>query len=111
MERLALLMDYPQESVPDFYLAVLDPAALDQGQILALGLRGHNFQGEVSFEARGPKSQLRLANKLKARFCLLLGTEELENKTIVVKDMQSGDQRTWPQSDLVAALAPKSHTS
>jgi histidyl-tRNA synthetase len=104
VERLALLLDHPSDPGLDFYLAVLDPNALDQGQILALGLRDRGFRGEVSFEAKGPKSQLRLANKMKARFCLLLGPEEIEGQTMVLKDMHSGQQRTIPQAELPAAL-------
>ncbi|WP_027370574.1 histidine--tRNA ligase [Desulfovermiculus halophilus] len=104
MERLAMLLDPPPAPPPDFYLAVLDPAALDQGQILALGLREQGLRGEVSFEAKGPKPQLRLANKQGAAYCILLGREELESQTVVVKDMHSGEQRTLPQSGLSEAL-------
>ena len=104
MERLAMLMDAPQEPGLDFYLAVLDPAALDKGQILAFALRETGLTGQVSFEAKGPKAQLRLANKLQARYCLLLGAEEMAADNIVLKDMQNGEQRTLAQSSLSNAL-------
>jgi histidyl-tRNA synthetase len=41
---------------------------------------------------------------MKARFCLLLGPEEIEGQTMVLKDMHSGQQRTIPQAELPAAL-------
>jgi histidyl-tRNA synthetase len=101
MERLAMLIAQPRAPQPDFYLAVLDPSALDLGQILALRLREHGLHGEVSFEAKGPKAQLRQANKMGAKSCLLLGKDEMEANTIVLKDMNSGEQQTVSQSSLI----------
>jgi histidyl-tRNA synthetase len=106
MERLAMLVEHPRARQPDFYLAVLDQSALDQGQILALNLRQHGLHGEVSFEAKGPKAQLRLANKLGVLYCLLLGKDEMEANIIVLKDMNSGEQQTVSQSSLIKALKP-----
>ncbi len=102
MERLALLIDRDLEAAPDFFLAVLDASGLAKGLLLAQGLRRACFGGEAPFAAKSAKSQLRAADKSGARFCLVLGTDELAAGTVVVKDMRAGGQETVSQ-DLLAA--------
>ncbi len=104
MERLALLYGQPQAVSPDFYLAVLGDRALNTGLLLAQRLRERGFAGEVSFETRSVKSQMRQANRLGARTCLLLGQDEMNRGQIVVKDMATGVQNTIGQDDLEQAM-------
>ncbi|MGM0423377.1 MAG: histidine--tRNA ligase [Thermodesulfobacteriota bacterium] len=94
MERLALLLPEQEATQPDFYLAVLEEQALSLGQELAQRLRSQGLGGQVSLEAKSPKSQLRTAHKLQARKCLLLGEEEINAQALQVKDMQSGEQES-----------------
>ncbi len=111
MERLALLMPGKSNRDLDFYLAVLHEEAMNQGILLAQRLRDFGFKGDISFEARSPKSQLRLANKLEVQACLLLGLDEKERGEVVVKDMRTGVQRTVSQEDLEQAVGLKQDDS
>ncbi len=104
MERLALLYGEAQVPAPDFYLAVLDSRALNTALLLAQRLRERGFAGEVSFEARSIKAQMRQANKLRVKTCLILGQDEMEKGQIVVKDMATGVQKNIGQDDLEQAL-------
>jgi histidyl-tRNA synthetase len=47
------------------------------------------------------KAQMRQAGKKGARKALILGGEELAAKTVVVKDMETGEQITVSQSELI----------
>lgn len=107
MERLALL--HGQAALPalDFYLAVLDPSALNTALLLAQRLRERGFSGEVSFEIKSVKAQLRQANKLGVKTCLILGQDEMSKNQIVVKDMATGTQKTIGQEDLEQSLGFK----
>jgi histidyl-tRNA synthetase len=49
---------------------------------------------------RSLKSQMREANKSGSRFAIILGTNEIENKTLVIKDLKKGEQKIILQSDL-----------
>jgi len=109
MERLALLLTDIKEQKLDFYLAVLHEQALNKALILAKRLRDAGYSGEVSFEVKSVKSQLRLANKLGVKTCLLLGVDEIERGEIVVKDMQTGVQQAVSQDDLEQALGLNLH--
>jgi len=104
MERLALLYGQAQIPTPDFYLAVLDSRALNTALLLAQRMRERGFSGEVSFEARSIKAQMRQANKLGVKTCLILGQDEMEKGQIVVKDMATGVQKNIGQDDLEQAL-------
>jgi histidyl-tRNA synthetase len=104
MERLALLLPEQEEPHLDFYLAVLDDSALNTSLILAQHLRDKGFTGEVGFETKSVKAQLRQANRKQAKTCLLLGTEEMDKGQILVKDMATGAQQSVSQDDLEQAL-------
>lgn len=104
MERLSLLLDEPDVQTPDFFLAVLDESALNTGLLLAQQLRDKGLTGEVSYEAKSPKSQLRQANKRGAKTCLLLGPDEMNQGSIVVKHMRTGVQNTVSQDELEQAI-------
>ncbi|MDY7001877.1 MAG: histidine--tRNA ligase [Thermodesulfobacteriota bacterium] len=100
MERLAMLLDAGEPEGLDFYVAVLVPRGLDTALSLAQGLRDKGFRGQAGFEAKSLKSQLRAANKARARVCLILGEDELSRGQVVVKRMESGDQESVALSDV-----------
>jgi histidyl-tRNA synthetase len=104
MERLALLLGEVSSPIPDFFLAVLGDKALNAGLLLAQELRRAGLAGECSLAARSAKSQLRQAGKTGARFCLILGDSEVENDTVVLKDMNSGTQETVSRKSLLEHL-------
>ncbi len=107
MERLALLMPEVQTSVPDFYLAVLDQSGLAKGLQISEQLRRNGLCGEVGFEAKSLKSQMRQANKTKARFAVLLGENELQKDFVLVKNMADGSQCQVKLEDLPKLLSQK----
>jgi len=104
MERLALLMGQQEPEAPDFHLVALGDEALIQGVLLARDLRRAGFSGETALAARSMKAQMRQAAKTRARFCLILGQDEVATGQIQLKDMLSGDQRTIAREALIDLL-------
>jgi histidyl-tRNA synthetase len=92
LERLRLILPEQPAPAPDFYIAALEEKALDEAIFLAQKLRKNGFSGESSFSAGNIKSQLRKASSNNARYCLLLGSRELERGVVVVKNMLTGGQ-------------------
>lgn len=107
MERLALLMrEQADESLrPDFYLAVLDDACRDAAFALAQDLRRAGLSGTLGFESRSVKSVMRQADKSRARHALLMGTDELAQGTVMIKNMENGEQCAAPRENAAARLA------
>lgn len=104
MERLALILEGIQERPKDFYLAVLHEDAMDKALFMAQNLREKGFSGEMGFQVRSVKAQLRQANKSGVKTCLLLGVDELAKGEVQVKDMETGVQRGVSQDDVEQAL-------
>jgi histidyl-tRNA synthetase len=100
MERLVMLLKDKQRLKSDFYLAVLDPQGLNRALLLAQTLREKGIRGEVSYEAKSLKSQLRYANKQGAAYCLVLGEKELSSETVLVKNLETGEQKEIAQANL-----------
>lgn len=104
MERLALLLPRNEEifvARPDFIIAVLDNAARDVAFALAQELRNAGLCGEMTFAARSVKSAMRQAGKSQARRAFLLGENELAQNTVVIKNMDDGEQITVPLNTAV----------
>ena len=47
------------------------------------------------------KAQMRDANKLRARYVLILGENELKDNTIIFKNLESGKQENIKQEKIV----------
>ena len=50
------------------------------------------------------KNQIEYADKIKAKFSIIIGEDEVKNQTVAVKDMQTGNQQNMPVSDVVAFI-------
>lgn len=110
MERLALLMqEQPDDGPrPDFYLAVLDDGCRDAAFALAQDLRRSGLSGTLGFESRSVKSVMRQADKSRARHTLLLGTDEMAQGTVMIKNMENGGQCAVPRDSAAARLSASS---
>ena len=54
----------------------------------------------LDFDGRSLKSQMRLADKLKAKGVLIIGDEELKSGTLVLREMATKEQRNVREEDL-----------
>ena len=105
MERLILSIPDPQALVPDYtpeyFLAPLGDAAFEHAMLLARRLRTRGKRVYLDFDGRSLKSQMRLADKLKAKSVVIIGDEELKSGTLVLRDMATKEQRNVREEDLV----------
>ena len=106
MERLGLLLEGREmpEIRPDFYVAVLDDSCRDAAFGLAQDLRRAGFAGTMGYESRSMKATMRQAGKSNARFTLIIGGNELASGTVIIKNMESGEQREVPVAEAAESL-------
>lgn len=57
-----------------------------------------------SFSKSTIKSQLKIANKLQARFALILGQKEAIDESIIIRDMTSGSQEVIPLNKVIKEI-------
>jgi histidyl-tRNA synthetase len=81
---------------PDVYIAFVGDGALDRAREVARLLRAHSFSCVLDYSAASLKSQMRLANRLKARHVLIIGNEEVRSGRYLVKRMADSNQ--WASS-------------
>ena len=105
IERILLLINEENfrehKPVPDIYLICLEkkgiPASLNIAKMLRI--KGLNIVSDPL--RRSMKAQMRDANKLRARYVLILGESELKDNTIIFKNLESGKQESIKQEKIV----------
>ena len=88
----------------DVYVAPMGEVALRHSAMLAGEIRNLDLSVEVGTEPK-LKRMLEIANKLRARYTLLLGDEEIVTHSYTLKDMSSGDQARLTRQELLERLA------
>ena len=87
----------------DLYIAPMGDPALRHCAVLAGDIRKLNLSVEVGTD-RKLKRMLELANKLEARFTLILGDNEIVSQAYSLKDMATGEQETLSRQALLDRL-------
>jgi histidyl-tRNA synthetase len=74
-------------------------------------LRSNGLSADRAYDLRSMKAQMKSADRSGATLALIIGSDEVENSTIMLRPMGSGDQYLIARKDLVAevkkALNPK----
>jgi histidyl-tRNA synthetase len=84
----------------DLYIAPMGPAALRHCAVLATDLRRRDISIEVGTEQK-LKRMLEIANKLLARYALIVGDNEIATQSYTLKNMTSGTQQTLTRQALL----------
>ncbi len=111
IERMLLLLEGNVDklaipALPALYLVL--PLAVEQqalSLLVADELQARNFCVDVLLEGDSVKSMMRKANKLGAKYVLLIGQDEQDSKSVTVKNMITGKEELVLQKDLVKFLS------
>ena len=110
VERLVLLLRAlePREATgPGLFIAWVGVNGRDWAFPLAHRLRQRGLSVELEGEARSLKSQMRRADKLKARSVLMVGDDELQKGKVILRDMASKQQEEISLANVETELLPK----
>ncbi len=89
------------------FFAQLGDEARRQALLLINQLRGTGLRLAFNFFKNSLKNQLEAANAVKAKYVLILGQKEVQDKTVIVRDMESGVQEIIDQKKIEAVLKRK----
>lgn len=92
---------------PKVYLAQLGDLAKRKSLELLEAMRAGEISVYESLGRDSVKSQLKVAERIGAEMALILGQKEALDNTIIVREIQSGNQETIPQEKLVEFLKRK----
>ena len=107
VERLTLLLHMkgnPESAGPALFIVWIGAKARDWAFPLVHRLRRKGVSAEIEGEARSLKSQMRRADKLKAVAVLIIGEDELQKGTAVLRDMKSKRQEEISLANIEAEL-------
>ena len=93
IERIMELVQMPEVKKDGIYMGAMVPEAVETLFPLAAKKRKET---KVTFEynSKGFKSHMKGADKVNARYAVLIGEDELANGTVWVKDLESKEEKT-----------------
>lgn len=115
IERAILLLKEqgitpPALDKPHIFFVHFGGETKDAAVALAGTVRRAGLGALVAFGERSMRSQMRSASSSPARYAGILGETELENHTVAVKDLETGEQQPVDQSELIAWLRERVNT-
>ncbi len=89
---------------PEVFIAYVGDKVKDEAIKLAASLRQTGIGVIETLSNRSLKAQLRQANSLNARYAVIIGEEEVKTGTVILRDMNTSEQKTVPLSELAGRL-------
>lgn len=97
IERLMMIMEaqkieFPEPDTCDIYVAALGDAAKLEAFKLAHRLQQYSIAATFDVNDRGLKAQMKYADKIGAKYTIVLGDNELETQKAEIKNMKTGEK-------------------
>ncbi|MGN0468492.1 MAG: histidine--tRNA ligase [Acutalibacteraceae bacterium] len=97
LERLLLLMEnqnlpFPESEKCNLYIASTGDAALQKAAEIVSALRREGVFAQFDTVGRSVKAQMKYANKIGAKFTVVLGDSELESGKVKLKNMETSEE-------------------
>ncbi len=96
MERLILTMEeqgitFPEDDTPEVFVASIGEKGNLFAQSLVFNLRKDGISAENDHLKRSVKAQMKYADKIGAKYTMVIGDGEIESGRISIKNMQNGE--------------------
>lgn len=96
LERLQLVMEaqgcnFPEPSRPDLFIVAMGEKATLKAVEIAKDMRDEGFSVVYDLNGRSLRAQMKYADKLGAKFNVVIGDNEVENKIVSLKNMATGE--------------------
>ena len=79
------------ENTPDVFFIPIGDAAKKQVYQLVYSLRGQGISAEYDLNARSVKAQMKYADKIGAKYTVVIGDDEIAQGSYPVKNMSNGE--------------------
>jgi len=112
LERLLMVIDgqkirIPEEERLKVYIATLGEESKKKGYEVLKNLREMRIRSDMDYQNRSLNSQLKLADKLKAQFVIIIGEDELKNGLAVIKAMDNKTQEQVKFEEIIGRMKGK----
>lgn len=105
IERLLLLLkaqniEIPEPSVCDLYIAPMGDAASLEAMRIVSDLRANGVSAQTDVVGRSLKAQMKFADKIGAKYTMVLGDNEIAEGKAKIKNMNTGEAEEAELADL-----------
>ena len=112
LERLLLLIESSGIEIeapdkPDLYIASMGEKEGDYAMVLAQKIRAAGGTALSDINDRSFKAQMKYASKCECRYTAIIGESELESGLIPVKNMETGEQVTMTEAQIIEKFSEK----
>ena len=104
IERLLLLLESQKIEIPappqcDLYVVGIGDKAKLKAFSIVTGVRNSSLIAETDIVGRSLKAQMKYADKIGAKFSMVIGDSELEENRAKLRNMETGEERIVPLDD------------
>ncbi|WP_294847143.1 histidine--tRNA ligase [uncultured Eubacterium sp.] len=97
LERLQLVMEaqgceFPEPSRPDLFIVAMGDKATLKAVEIAKDMRDEGYSVVYDLNGRSLRAQMKYADKINAEYNVVIGDNEVDTKSAVLKDMATGEQ-------------------
>lgn len=97
LERLQLVMEaqgceFPEPSRPDLFIVAVGDKATFKAIEIAKDMRDEGYSVVYDLNGRSLRAQMKYADKCNAKYNVVIGDNEVDTKTAILKDMATGEQ-------------------
>ena len=97
LERLMMLLEaqnapFPEPSVPDLFIVALGEKATLKAVEIAKDMRAEGFTALMDLNQRSLRAQMKYADKLGAKYNLVIGDNEVDDGIAKLKNMATGEE-------------------
>lgn len=112
MERLLLALKHEDVKLPiedelDVFVVTIGDAVLAESVRIVYELRKAGLKVDKDYQKRGVKAQFRAANRLEAKYVIVIGEEEMNKGTVNVRAMEDREEVEIKSSELASYLQEK----
>ena len=110
IERMIIAIDqqkveWPVEKGLDVFVAKVDEKNKDTVFRLLQKIRNAGLSADMDYSEGSLKSQMRIANKIGARYTVIVGEEELSKDMVILRNMQTKEQKEVQIDNLIDELS------
>jgi len=109
IERMIIAMDqqnieWPLKEELVIFVATVNEKTQERAFRLLQKIRNTGLSADMDYSGGSLKSQMRIANKIAARYTVIVGEEELSKNMIILRNMQTKEQKEVNLGNLINEL-------
>ena len=109
IERMIIAIDqqkveWPVEKRLDIFVAKVDEKKKDTAFRLLQKIRNAGLSADMDYSEGSLKSQMRIANKIGARYTVIVGEKELSKNMVILRNMHTKEQKEVKVNNLINEL-------